>query len=178
MGKIVAVEYVSLDGVMEEPAWSGPYFNEELQRFQYENLFESDALLLGRVTYEGFKSAWPAMSDEAGFADRMNGLPKYVATTTLVEPEWNASFIEGDVAQAVARLKSGDDTLLINGSARLVNDLGRHGLIDEYRLMIYPVLVGGGKHLFDQSGLVGALTLKDSRSTESGVAILTYVPAV
>ena len=86
MGKIVAVEYVSLDGVMEEPAWSGPYFNEELQRFQYENLFGSDALLLGRVTYEGFKSAWPAMSDEAGFADRMNGLPKYVATTTLVEP--------------------------------------------------------------------------------------------
>ena len=77
MGKIVAVEYVSLDGVMEEPAWSGPYFNEELQHFQYENLFESDALLLGRVTYEGFKSAWPAMSDEAGFADRMNGLPKY-----------------------------------------------------------------------------------------------------
>jgi dihydrofolate reductase len=118
------------------------------------------------------------MSDEAGFADRMNGLPKYVATTTLVEPEWNASFIEGDVAPAVARLKSGDDTLLINGSAQLVNYLGRHGLIDEYRLMIYPVLVGAGKHLFDHSGPVGALTLKDSRSTESGVAILTYVPVV
>jgi dihydrofolate reductase len=178
MGKIVAVEYVSLDGVMEEPAWSGPYFNEELQNFQYENLFESDALLLGRVTYEGFKAAWPSMSDEAGFADRMNGLPKYVATTTLVEPEWNASFIDGDVAEAVTRLRSADNTLLINGSAQLVNYLGGHGLIDEYRLMIYPVLVGGGKRLFDDSGPKGAFTLKEGRTTDSGVAILTYVPAV
>jgi dihydrofolate reductase len=176
MGKIVAVEYISLDGVMEEPGWSGPYFNEELQKFQYDNLFESDALLLGRVTYEGFKSAWPGMSDEAGFADRMNGLPKYVATRTLVEPEWNASFIEGDVAEAITRLKSAHNTLLINGSAQLVNYLGAHGLIDEYRLMIYPVLVGGGKRLFDGAGPKGQLTLKESRTTASGVAILNYVP--
>ncbi|MGA7419787.1 MAG: dihydrofolate reductase family protein [Acidimicrobiales bacterium] len=177
MGTIIAVEYVSLDGVMEEPRWSGPYFNEELQNFQYENLFGSDALLLGRVTYEGFKAAWPSMTDAAGFGDRMNGLPKYVATTTLVEPEWNASFIEGDVAESVAGLKSEDQTLLINGSAQLVNYLGAHGLIDEYRLMIYPVLVGEGKRLFDDSGPKGALTLVDSRTTESGVAVLHYVPA-
>ena len=177
MGTIVAVEYVSLDGVMEEPSWSGPYFNDELQNFQYENLFESDALLLGRVTYEGFKAAWPGMRDEAGFADRMNGLPKYVATTSLREAEWNATFIEGDVAEAVARLKGEDKTLLINGSAQLVNYLGAHGLIDEYRLMIYPVLVGGGKRLFDDSGPTGPLTLKASRTTDSGVVILHYVPA-
>jgi dihydrofolate reductase len=177
MGKIVAVEYVSLDGVMEEPSWSGPYFNEELQKFQYDNLFESDALLLGRVTYEGFKSAWPGMSDEAGFADRMNGLPKHVATTTLMEPEWNASFIRGDVAEAVTRLKGANRTLLINGSAQLVNYLGGHGLIDEYRLMIYPVLVGGGRRLFDADGPKGAFTLTKSRTTESGVTILNYIPA-
>jgi dihydrofolate reductase len=91
MSKIVAVEYLSLDGVMEEPGWSGPYFNDEVQQFQYNNLFSSDALLLGRATYEGFKSAWPSMSDEQGFADRMNSMPKYVATTTLAEGEWNAT---------------------------------------------------------------------------------------
>lgn len=177
MGTIVAVEYVSLDGVMEEPGWSGPYFNEELQRFQYENLFESDALLLGRVTYEGFKSAWPSMSDEAGFADRMNALPKFVVTTTTAEPEWNSSFIVGDIAQSVADLKEATGTLLINGSAQLVNYLGSHGLVDEYRLMVFPVLVGSGKRLFDGRGPKGALALTDSRITESGVAILTYVPA-
>jgi dihydrofolate reductase len=175
MGKIVAVEYVTLDGVMESPAWSGPYFNEEVQRFQYDNLFEADALLLGRVTYEGFKAAWPDMTDEQGFAVRMNTLPKYVATRTLTEPGWNTSFLRGDLAGAVARVKETGQNLLINGSASLVNQLTSHDLIDEYRLMIHPVLVGAGKRLFD--GSERALTLTSSRTTTSGVAILTYVSA-
>ena len=90
MRRIVAAEYVSLDGVMEEPAWTGPYFNEELGKAQLDLLFASDALLLGRVTYEGFAAAWPSMTDEQGFADRMNGLPKFVVSTTLNEAEWTS----------------------------------------------------------------------------------------
>lgn len=177
MGTIIAVEYVSLDGVMENPAWSGPYFNEELQQFQYDNLFGADALLLGRVTYDGFRAAWPSMSDEKGFADRMNGMPKYVATRAGGVPEWNATFLEGDLAQAVAKLKAADQTLLVNGSCDLVNQLAAAGLIDEYRLMVYPVVAGTGKQLFDQRAAGLALTLTGSWTSKSGVAVLTYAPA-
>src|ERR1700730_18871556 len=112
MSTVVAVEYLSLDGVMGEPRWSGPYFNHEVEQFQYDNLFGSDALLLGRVTYEGFKSAWPSMSDEQGFADRMNSMPKYVTTTTLAEGEWNATLLKGNVADEVAKLKKDFDGTL------------------------------------------------------------------
>ncbi|HEY2794739.1 MAG TPA: dihydrofolate reductase family protein [Micromonosporaceae bacterium] len=178
MGAIVAVEYLTLDGVMEEPRWSGPYFNEELQGFQLDNLMSADALLLGRVTYEGFKAAWPAMAnDEAGFGRKMNGMPKYVATRTLTTPEWNATFLGDDVAGEVAAIKQTDQRLLINGSANLVNYLARNDLVDEYRLMVFPVVVGSGKHLFDAAGPQRDLTLTDTRTTESGVAILTYTPA-
>jgi dihydrofolate reductase len=118
MGKIVSVSYVSLDGVFEEPAWSGPYFNEEISDWQAKNLREADVMLLGRRTYEGFKQAWPAMEAETGwFGEKMNGMLKRVATTTLTEPEWNATFIDGDVAEAVRELKAGTDSVLINGSA-------------------------------------------------------------
>src|SRR5258706_16349905 len=104
MSTVVAVEYLSLDGVMKNPSWSGPFFNEELQKFQQDNLFGSEALLLGRVTYEGFKSSWPSMTDdEVGFGLRMNSLPKYVATTTLTEGEWNATLLSGDVVAEVAQ---------------------------------------------------------------------------
>jgi dihydrofolate reductase len=177
MGKLIAVEYLSVDGVMENPGWSGPYFNDEVAKFQEDNLFESDALLLGRVTYEGFAAAWPSMGgDPVGFGDRMNALPKYVATTTLTEPEWNADFIEGDVAEAVAALKAQPGlTLLLNGSAELFRYLSAHGLIDEYRFMIFPVVVGDGKRLFDEGGEL-ALDLVKTEITSSGVAILTYVP--
>src|SRR4051812_15230438 len=102
MGTVVAVEYLSLDGVMEEPGWSGPYFDEEVGQFQYVNLFESEALLLGRITYEGFKASWPTMTDEYGFAERMNSLPKYVVTNSLTEGDWNATLIHGEVSGAVA----------------------------------------------------------------------------
>jgi len=177
MSTVVAVEYLSLDGVMEEPRWSGPYFNDEVNAFQYNNLLTSDALLLGRVTYQGFKSAWPTMSDEAGFADRMNGMPKYVVTSTLDTGEWNATLLKGDVVEEVTKLKGEfDGTLLINGSAELFQALHAAGLIDEYRFMIYPVVVGAGKRLFGQTG-AGALDLVSSQITGSGVAILTYRPA-
>src|SRR6476469_8694349 len=104
MCKVVADVFLSLDGVMEDPAWTYPYFNDELGEFQQELLFASDALLLGRVTYEGFAAAWPGMRDETGFADRMNGLPKYVASRTLQTAAWNAEILQGDVAEAVMKL--------------------------------------------------------------------------
>jgi dihydrofolate reductase len=178
MSTVVAVEYLSLDGVMEEPVWSGPYFNDEVSEFQYNNLFTSSALLLGRVTYEGFKSSWPSMTDEAGFADRMNGLPKYVASSTLDKGEWNATLLSGDLVEEVSRLKRDvEGRLLINGSARLFQTLHAAGLIDEYRFMIYPVVVGSGRHLFGEDAGQGALNLVKSQITTSGVAILTYQPA-
>jgi dihydrofolate reductase len=176
MGKLVAVEYTTLDGVFEEPSWSGPYFDGELQDWQFANVTEADALLLGRRTYEGFKAAWPQMNDEAGFADRMNGMPKYVATTTLSAPEWNARFLSGDVADAVAKLKTEPGSLLLNGSADLLNYLTRHNLVDEYRIMVYPVVVGTGRKLWHE-GTTVALRLTGSKVTRSGVAVLTYAQA-
>ena len=177
MGKIVAVSYVTLDGVFEDPSWSGPYFNDELGNWQDQNLQEADVMLLGRRTYEGFKEAWPKMEAETGaFGVKMNSMPKRVATTTLTEPEWNATFIEGDVAEAVRELKAGPGSILINGSATLVNYLTRHNLIDEYRIMIYPVVVGAGRKLWEQ-GTKLALDVADSWTTKSGVAVITYTPA-
>ncbi|SDJ36890.1 Dihydrofolate reductase [Frankineae bacterium MT45] len=175
MGKIFAVEYLTLDGVFEDPQWSSPYFNEELQQFQYNNLFECDALLLGRVTYQGFAQAWPTMEAETGdFGQRMNSIGKYVASTTLATPEWNATLIEGHVIDAVKRLKASDETLMIAGSATFVESLRSYGLIDEYRLMIYPVIVGRGRRFFGEAQT--SLTLVDSLITKSGVALLTYHP--
>jgi dihydrofolate reductase len=177
MGKIIAVEYVTLDGVFEEPAWSGPYFNDELGSWQNSNLMEADALLLGRRTYEGFKAAWPQMEEATGdFGKKMNGMGKYVATTTLTEPEWNAQFLQGDVVEAVTELKTGSGSLLINGSASLVNLLTRHNLIDEYRIMVYPVVVGEGRKLWDEGTKV-ALKLSSTFTTTTGVEVLTYLPA-
>ncbi len=141
--------YVTLDGVMEAPSWSAPFWNEEAAKYAYDQLFASDALLLGRVTYQGFAAAWPSMTDEEGFADRMNGLPKFVASTTLSDPQWNASLLEGDVAAEVSKLKQqpGQD-ILIYGSSGLVHTLMPHDLIDEYRIWVYPVIVGSGRRLF------------------------------
>lgn len=177
MGKIVAVEYLTLDGVFEEPAWSAPYFNEELGAWQDANLQEADALLLGRRTYEGFKQAWPRMEADTGhFGQKMNAMPKHVATTTLTEPEWNATFLTGEVAEAVAKLKTGSDTLLINGSGSLVNYLTRHNLIDEYRVMIYPVVAGEGARLWEPGTRI-ALSHIGSWRSATGVEVISYVPA-
>lgn len=170
MRKVVATEYVTLDDVFEEPGhWSFQFWNDEAAQFKFDELFASDALLLGRVTYQGFAAAWPAMKDEQGFADRMNGLPKYVVSTTLQEAAWNNShIINGDVAEAVATLKQqpGQD-ILVAGSGQLVQTLMQHGLIDEYRLMIHPVILGGGKRLFGDGTGNSTLKLVDTKCSIS-----------
>jgi dihydrofolate reductase len=186
MGKVTAAMYVSVDGVVEDPGgaegsqhggWSGPYFNDELQQMQSELLSAADALLLGRVTYEGFAKAWPDMAhEEGGFADRMNTLPKYVATRTLTALAWNATALQGEVTEAVAELKEQSDlNLLIYGSATLVDHLARGGLIDEFRLMVHPIAVGAGQRMFDQVST--PLWLVDTKSTRTGVVLLTYAAA-
>ena len=177
MRKVVVTEYVTLYGVIENPTWTGPYWNDEIAKFKFDELFESDALLLGRVTYEGFAKAWPSMTDEQGFADRMNSLPKHVASRTLETTEWNASLIKEDVAEAVARLKQQPgQNLLVYGSGDLVQTLMQHDLVDEYRLLVYPVVLGHGKHLF-KAGSTATLKLADTKTCGSGVVALTYEPA-
>ncbi len=189
MRKVIASEFVSLDGVMEDPSWTFQFSSEEQQKFKFDELAASDALLLGRVTYEGFAAAWPNMMEQYGgprraelgeYADMMNGYPKYVVSTTLQEPlEWNNStLIEGDVAEEVSRLKQqpGKD-ILIFGSGDLVNTLMRHDLIDEYRLMVFPVVLGSGKRLFRDGIDKIVLRLVDTETFGSGVVVLTYRPA-
>ena len=178
MRKVKLAMYVSLDGVVENPGWTGPRWNDELAKLQYDYLFSSDALLLGRVTYEGFAAAWPTMTDAGDFGVKMNTMPKFVASRTLKTAAWNATVLEGDVPAAVARLKeqAGQD-LLIYGSGELVDELARHRLIDEYRLMLFPVIVAAGKRLFQ--GLSGGfpttqLQLATATTTGTGVVILTY----
>jgi dihydrofolate reductase len=155
--------------------WTAPYWNDELQRMQYDQLVKSDALLLGRLTYQGFAASWPSITDEEGFADRMNSLPKYVASTTLREPlEWNATLLNGNPVDEVRKLKQQPGQhILIYGSGELVRTLLPHDLIDELRLMIHPVFLGWGKRLLEDVDR-SALTLTDSRATEKGVATLTY----
>jgi dihydrofolate reductase len=189
MRKVVVSEFVSLDGVMEDPSWTFQYASEEQERFKFDELAASDALLLGRTTYEGFAAAWPSMMEQyegprredlQRYADMMNGYLKYVVSTTLQEPlEWNNStIIKGNVAEEVLKLKRqpGRDVLIF-GSADLVNGLMRHDLIDEYRLMIFPVIVGKGKQLFGNGLDTTALTLADTKVFGSGVVVLTYRPA-
>jgi dihydrofolate reductase len=178
MRKVVAAEYISVDGVMENPAWTGEFFNDELAKAQYDLLFASDALLLGRVTYQGFAAAWPTMEGTGDFGERMNSMPKYVATRTLDTAEWNATLIKGDVADAVAELKQQPgQNLLIYGSADLVNTLMEHDLIDEYRLMLHPVVVGSGKRLFNDGHDTKKFRLVEMEQTGTGVLILTYALA-
>ena len=176
MGKVILSMYLSLDGVMENPAWTRPYWNDEIAAFKFDELFASDALLLGRVTYQGFAEAWPSMTDEQGFADRMNSLPKYVASRTLNEATWNAILIKDNIAEEVARLKQQPgQELLIFGSGDFVHTLMEHALIDEYRLLVYPVVLGSGKRLFTD-GSNATLELVDTKVFSSGVVALTYHP--
>jgi dihydrofolate reductase len=184
--RVVAMEYVTVDGVMQDPGgvgeiehggWSNQYFDDELGRVQFDQLFASDALLLGRVTFEGFAAAWPSMEETEGeFAVRMNALPKYVASRSLSEPlQWNGTLLKEDLVEAVAALKQqqGRD-LLIYGSGELVNALHPHGLIDEYTLMVFPVTLGDGKRLFKKGTDKTNMSLTDAKTTGTGVALLTY----
>jgi dihydrofolate reductase len=178
MRKLKLAMYVSLDGVVENPAWTAPYWNDELSDLQADYLYSSDALVLGRVTYEGFAASWPGMEESTGeFGKKMNSMPKFVASTTLHTAEWNTSIIEGDLASEVTKLKhqSGGD-LLIYGSGMLVDELTRLGLIDEYRLIVYPVVVATGKRLFEQTSEVN-LRLVDTTTTGPGVVVATYEKA-
>ena len=176
MKKLKLAMYVSLDDVVEAPAWTGPFWNDQLSDLQAEYLYSSDALVLGRVTYEGFAASWPSMEEQTGdFGRKMNSMPKHVASRTLAQMEWNAMPLEGDAVTAVSQLKEGDGgDLLIYGSGTLVDDLTRHGLIDEYRLMVHPVLVGSGKKLFETIEQPVTLRLQDVTTTDTGVAVLTY----
>jgi dihydrofolate reductase len=187
MGRIVVTEFVSLDGVMQAPGGGEDFKHagwtfaidrgQEGDKFKLDEALDAQALLLGRVTYEGFAAAWPSMQGE--FADKFNGMPKHVVSSTLRDPQWsNSTVLEGDVAESVAKLRadaSGD--VVVHGSAMLVRALIEHGLVDELRLMVFPVLLGSGKRLFGETSEKAGLRLKDSRTVGAGVCILVYEPA-
>jgi len=187
VGKIVVTEFMSLDGVVEDPGgaedfkhsgWSFEISRgDEGDKFKLDETMSSEVLLLGRRTYEGFAKAWPAREGE--FADKFNTMPKYVVSSTLEKPEWNNSTVlKGGVAEEVAKLKrEHDGDILVHGSPQLVQALIEHDLVDELRLMVFPVVLGSGKRLFGETSDKKTLKLVDSKVVGEGVAILTYAPA-
>jgi dihydrofolate reductase len=170
---------MTLDGVVEAPEkWSFPFWSDETGKFKLAELRATGALLLGRVTYEGFAAAWPGRKDADGFADRFNSMPKYVASKTLTKLEWNNShLIKGDLATEVSKLKKqpGGD-IVIHGCPTLIRSLMPHNLIDEYRLLVYPLVRGQGKRLFDEASHAN-LKLAESETFSKGVVKLVYRPA-
>ena len=186
MGRIVVSEFVSLDGVMEDPGGSegtpsgGWAFKFERgadgDAYKLEELRDAEAMLLGRVTYEGFAAAWPSIEDEQGVAEKMNGMPKYVVSSTLEQPEWtNSTVLKGDLVEEVSRLKrEADGDIVVHGSPQLAQTLLEHDLVDELRLMVFPVVLGTGKRLFGDPGEKKTLRLVDSNVVGDGVLILTY----
>jgi dihydrofolate reductase len=184
MGRIVVTEFISLDGVIEDPGGAEDYehggwtfqFNAgpAFETFKYEELQASDAQLLGRITYDGFAKAWPSIEGE--FGDKMNSMPKYVVSTTVEHPEWNnTTVIRGDIADEVRKLKEQyERDILIAGSARLVQSLIEQDLVDELRLMVFPILLGTGKRLFGDTSDVKRLQLAETKPLGDGVTILTY----
>jgi dihydrofolate reductase len=180
MRRVVAVELVSVDGVMESPEeWAFSYSNDEMEQANAAGMAASDALLLGRVTYEVLAAFWPNQPGGTPMVDYINSVPKYVVSRTLQEPlEWNNStLIKGEVVEGVAELKRqpGKDITII-GSGALVGSLLRDGLLDELRLMVHPIVLGGGKRLFEEGGDGEALELVDSRTFATGVLYLAYRP--
>jgi dihydrofolate reductase len=187
MGRIVVTEFVSLDGVMEDPGGSENFqhggwsfaFNrgEEGDKFKLDETMSSTALLLGRKTYEGFADAWPSRDGE--FADKFNNMQKYVVSSTLENPDWNNSTVlKGDVLKEIAKVRDEQDgDIVVHGSAQLAQTLLENDLVDELRLMVFPVVLGSGKRLFGESGHKKTLQLADSKVVGDGVAILTYRPA-
>ena len=193
MGRIVVSEFVSVDGVMEDPGGSEGTRNAgwtfrfdrgtDGDRFKLDEVLDAEALLLGRVTYQGFAKAWPTIEDPVGFAVKMNAMPKYVVSNTLADADadWNNStVVRGDVVAELTSLKArvaGD--LLVNGSAALVQLLVEHGLVDEYRLMVFPIVLGSGKRLFSDLDQSPVLTLEKVQTVgDDGIAVLTYHPRV
>jgi dihydrofolate reductase len=186
VGRIVVTEFVSLDGVMEAPGggedfehagWTfeidrGPEGNQ----FKLDETMSSDALLLGRRTYEGFAAAWPSREDDAGFAEKFNSMPKHVVSSTLSDPDWNnSSVLDGDLAEEVPKLRERyDGDIAVHGSAQLVQALVEQDLVDELRLMVFPVVLGSGKRLFGATSDKKSLSLVDTKVVGDGVVILTY----
>ena len=188
MGKIVVTEFISLDGVIEDPGGSEDFEHggwtfeidrgEEGDKFKLDELFEAEAQLFGRRTYEGFFAAWPSREKEPGlaeFAKRINAMPKYVYSTTLQDPSWqNTTVLSGDFAEDIRRVKGEvDGVILVAGSATLAQGLIDNDLLDELRLMVFPVLLGSGKRLFGASGKK-PLRLTAAKTVGAGVQILTY----
>jgi dihydrofolate reductase len=194
MPKLVVQAWMTLDGVVQAPGapdedrrggfrhggWSLPYFDEAAMRWTVENLSRAGGFLLGRRTYETFAAHWPnASEEERPLAEQLNRKPKHVATTTLTDPlAWrNSTVLNGDVADAVAALKNDDgDDLLAIGSVELVRTLTEHNLVDEFRLMIDPLIVGGGKRLFRDDGVLKQMRLVHSQATSTGAILATYAP--
>jgi dihydrofolate reductase len=187
MGKLVVSEFVTLDGVIEDPGGAESFerggwafrFDRgaEGDKFKLDEVMQAEALLLGRVTYEGFAAAWPSRTDEAGFAEKMNSMPKYVVSSTLRGADWNNStLLGGDPAQEVAKIKQQRvGEILLNGSGRLVSMLMEHDLVDEYRLMVFPVILGAGKRLFGAGIEPRSLALVDTKAVGECL-ILIYEP--
>jgi dihydrofolate reductase len=187
MGDVVVSEFITLDGVFEDPGGAGNFdrggwsfqfnFGPEGNQFKLGEVMAAGALLLGRVTYEGFAKAWPAMKDDAGFADKMNSMPKYVVSSSMQSGDWNnTTVVRGDLVEAVRGLKRDvDGDVLVNGSGQLVRALMQNDLVDEYRLMVYPVVLGAGRRLFDGGDHSSRLRLTETRPAGDTV-ILTYTP--
>jgi dihydrofolate reductase len=186
MARIVVTEFVSLDGVMEDPGgaedykyggWTFQIDRGEGDKFKMDETLDAEALLLGRVTYEGFAAAWPTRDDE--FAKKFNSMPKYVVSSTLDKAEWNNSTIlSGDVVEEVSKLRRAPGgNIFVHGSRQLAQTLIEHDLVDELRLMVFPVLLGAGKRLFGDTSEKKRLRLTDSKTVGDGVTILVYEPA-
>jgi dihydrofolate reductase len=186
MGKVVVSQFISVDGVVEDPGgsenwerggWAFQFDRgDEGNKFKLDEVMASEALLLGRVTYKGFAEAWPSRSGD--FADKFNGMPKYVVSTTLNDPEWNNStVIADDIPAAVTKLKQDiDGDILVNGSVQLVQTLAENGLVDEYRFMVFPTVLGAGKRMFGETPAAAALKLVEAKPAGE-TFILVYEPA-
>jgi dihydrofolate reductase len=181
--KLVVTEYMTLDGVIDNPTWIAPYFNDEFLKFKFDELMGGDVMLMGRKSYEMFADVWTnaTAEDDApgqeGFADRMHDLPKYVVSTTMDHGEWhNTHFIQDNVVETITRLKAqpGQD-ILVAGSGELIKTLMQHDLVDEYRFLVYPLVVAKGQRLFEEGDGV-RLKLVSSTSFETGVLALIYQP--
>jgi dihydrofolate reductase len=177
MRKIIVTEFLSLDGVMEAPMWTFPYWNDEIAGFKAEETTSNDVLLLGRVTYDGFAEAWPQRTGDDTGATYFNGVRKYVVSNNLNRADWNNSqIISGNMLDEITKLKQqGGENLVVHGSATLVNWLMEHDLVDRFRFLVYPVVVGTGRHLFND-GMNKPMKLIESRQFSSGVVGLIYEP--
>ncbi len=186
MSKLIVTEFVSLNGVVEAPGgepthphtgWTFDFHGDEQMQYKLDEVHEAESLLIGRKTYEGFSAAWPERDGE--FADKMNSMPKYVVSSTLTDPEWsNTTVLSGDVVGEVKRLKERNGgPILVAGSATLVHALVEADLVDEYRVMLFPVLIADGLRMFPGTSEKKPLTLVDAKTFDSGVSVLTFEPA-